>query len=336
MNGILDFGIQVVVFIQSLGGWLLTPMKLFTLLGTEYFYILVAMVLYWCVSAETGLRAGLLLMFSGGVNDVFKVAFHAPRPYWYSTDVKALSSEGTFGIPSGHAQHAVVMWSLLAVWVKRRWAWIAALALIFCISLSRLYLGVHFPTDILAGWLIGLLLVGSLLRYERRLTVLFLRQAVGLQILAALLASLVLLGLSVAARLAVRDWQISPEWLVNAARAGGAVPTPLDPAPIIANAGVLFGMIVGAIGLRRRGGFQAGKGTAWQMAARFSLGLVGTLIVWYGLEVVFPRQSDFVSYFLRYVRYTLVGMWFTGLGPEVFIRLGFAERAPASKIISSN
>jgi len=68
------------------------------------------------------------------------VAFHAPRPYWYSKDVKALSAEGTFGLPSGHAQRAVVLFGALAAWLKRGWAWAAAIALILLVGLSRLYL----------------------------------------------------------------------------------------------------------------------------------------------------------------------------------------------------
>ena len=326
MNGILDFGIQVVVFIQSLGGWLLTPMKLFSLLGTEIFYLLVALALYWCVNAEAGLRVGLVLMFSGGINDALKVTLHAPRPYWYSTDVKALTAESTFGIPSGHAQHAVVIWSILATWLKRRWAWIAAILLILFISFSRLYLGVHFPTDVLAGWLIGIFLVWGLVRFERKFTAWFSRQPVSIQYLAALLASLAILGLGVAVRLAVGDWQMPPDWKENAARVGGETLSPLDPSGIITNAGAFFGMIVGAIALRRSGGFEAGKGTGWQMAARYGIGLAGMLILWFGLGQVFPRQADFLSYCLRYLRYTLVGVWFTGLGPLVFIRLGLATQ----------
>jgi membrane-associated phospholipid phosphatase len=326
MNSILDFGVQVVVFVQGLGGWLITPMKLFSLLGTEFFYLLVAPVLFWCVSTEAGLRVGLLLMFSGGINDFFKVAFHGPRPYWYSGDVKALAAEGTFGIPSGHAQHAVVMWSTLAIWIKRRWAWITALVLIGFISLSRLYLGVHFPTDTLAGWLLGILLVLGVLRIERRLVAWFVHQPVIVQILAALLSSLAMLGLGIVARLAVGTWHMPADWLVNAARAGGDSPTPLDPTGMITNAGAIFGMILGAIGLRRRGGYAAAKGTAWHMVGRYVIGLVGTLILWYGLGKVFPRHADFISYFLRYMRYTLIGFWFTGLAPEAFVRLGLATR----------
>jgi hypothetical protein len=300
-------------------------MMLFSMLGTEIIYFLVALALYWCVSTEAGLRVGLFMMLSGGINDGLKVALHAPRPYWYSTDVKALAAEASFGIPSGHAQQAVVVWSTLAAWAKRRWMWVTAVVLIFFISLSRLYLGVHFPTDILAGWLIGILLVWNMIHFERKLNAWFLRQPVSIQVLAALLVSLGILGLGAAVRISVGDWQMPTEWQDNAARAGGDTSNPLDLTWVIANAEAFFGMLVGAIILQRRGGFEAGKGTEWQMAARYLLGLVGTLILWYGLGIIFPRHADLLSSSLRYLRYAFVGMWFTGLAPLAFIRLGLAE-----------
>jgi membrane-associated phospholipid phosphatase len=328
VNAIYDFGIQVVVFIQSLGGWLLTPMQFFSLSGTEVFYMLIAPTLYWCISTEAGLRIGLFIMLSGGINDCLKVAMHAPRPYWYSTDVKALAAESTFGIPSGHAQHALVVWGTLAAWIKRHWMWTAAILMIFCISLSRLYLGVHFPTDVLAGWLVGILLVWGLLRFERRLTTFFLRQPLPIQLFVALLVSLSIIGLAAVARISVGDWQMPSEWAENAARAGGKTPNPLDSTGVIANAGAFFGLVAGAILLRRNGGFDAGKGTAWQMTVRYVLGLAGTIIIWYGLGIIIPREADLFSYSLSYLRYTLVGIWFAGLAPLVFMRLGLAEPKP--------
>ncbi len=326
MSGILDLGVQVVIFIQSLGSWLLTPMKLFTLLGTPAFYLLIIPALFWCISFEAGLRLGLFLMLSGGVNDILKIAFHSPRPYWYSSKVKALAAETSFGVPSGHAQNAVVMWGSLATWIKHRWVWIAAILLIFFISLSRLYLGVHFPTDILAGWLIGICFVWGLLRYERRITAWFTRQPVGIQCLAALLTSLIILGLGIATRLALGNWQFPLDWLVNASRAGGGIPAPLDLADSITNTGALLGMLLGAIGVHRNGGFASAEGTLWQKVARYTIGLAGTLLVWYGLGKVLESPNKFLSDCLHYLQFALVGLWFTGIAPVVFIRLGLATR----------
>jgi membrane-associated phospholipid phosphatase len=142
---ILDTGIILILYLQSFGDWLIPAMGVFTALGYEQFYVFSCWSLYWCVNASLGLRLGLLLFFSGAINHLFKVAFHGPRPYWYDSRVRALSTETTFGVPSGHAQNAVVLWGVMAAKVRRKdgLGW-SDHADIFHQHFP-LYLGVHFP-----------------------------------------------------------------------------------------------------------------------------------------------------------------------------------------------
>jgi membrane-associated phospholipid phosphatase len=145
MDNLLNAGIQFIIWLQSLGSWLTPIMKVITFMGNEQFYLLIAPAILWCLDATLGLRVGIFLMINGMVNTAFKVAFHGPRPYWYSSDVSALgSAENSFGAPSGHAQHSVVVWGALAERIKQRWVWIIAILLMFFIGVSRLYLAVHF------------------------------------------------------------------------------------------------------------------------------------------------------------------------------------------------
>src|SRR3989337_578653 len=113
MNSIYDLGIQVIIYLQSLGEGLVTFMKLVTFFGNEEFYILIMPALFWCVDAGLGLRLGIILMLSNGLNFSLKLAFHGPRPPWYSPDVRAFVSETSFGAPSGHAMNAVAVWGFL-------------------------------------------------------------------------------------------------------------------------------------------------------------------------------------------------------------------------------
>ena len=126
MDTIYQSGIAFILSLQNLGGWLASVMNLFTLTGEENFFMVVMPLVYWAVDPVIGLRMGVLLLVSGGINSMFKLAFHGPRPFWLSTEVKALRFEASFGIPSGHAQNAAAVWGVLAASLQRKWAWIAA------------------------------------------------------------------------------------------------------------------------------------------------------------------------------------------------------------------
>jgi len=82
-----------------------------------------------------------------------------PRPFQYDSRVKALVHAGGGGLPSGHTQSAVAVWGYLASQVRSRKLWILAGFLMIGIPVSRLYLGVHFPTDLLGGYILGALLL---------------------------------------------------------------------------------------------------------------------------------------------------------------------------------
>src|SRR3990172_2483279 len=142
-------------------------MESFTFLGAELFYLLVMPALLWSYDASLGTRLGLALLTSASLNAVLKVAFALPRPFWVDGRVRALSIETSFGLPSGHAQNAVVLWGYLAVQVRHWWATIGALVLIAAISFSRVYLGVHFPGDVLTGWILGALFLALFVALEK-------------------------------------------------------------------------------------------------------------------------------------------------------------------------
>ena len=138
MDIIHEWGIQIIQGVQALGEWLKVPMLLFSLLGNELFYLLVAPAIYWCWNPRLGLRLALYLMMSSGINALLKIAAHSPRPYWYRPQVRGFSGEQTFGLPSGHAQHAVVLWGSLGAHLHRSWIWAMCGFLILAIGISRI------------------------------------------------------------------------------------------------------------------------------------------------------------------------------------------------------
>ena len=140
------------------------------------------------------------------------------------------------------------------------------------------------------------------------------------------LASVFMVGLGWLARYSWGTWTIPVSWNVI----GGSSIVNIDPInpsslnSLLSTAGVFFGLSLGAIILNDFGGLDAG-GLIWKRVFRYMIGSIGILILWYGLGVVFPREEDLISYFLRYFRYSLVGFWVSGLGPLLFIKLGIAE-----------
>ena len=65
-NSILEWGIALILSLQGLGDWLVTPMNFFTFTGTPEFYLLIMPVIYWCWDSRLGLRVGIIFLLSTG------------------------------------------------------------------------------------------------------------------------------------------------------------------------------------------------------------------------------------------------------------------------------
>ena len=312
---------QIVVneFLQALGVWLVTFMRVITMLGDEEFYVLLLPILYWSFDQMVGLRVGMMLLLSNGFNTFFKFLFRTPRPYWVSDSVTNHLHESSFGLPSGHAQNAAAIWGWLAVEIKKRWFTIVMVVLILLIGVSRLVLGVHFLGDMLFGWLVGGLLVWAFSAWFKKVGQWIEAQSFGakLGLVAASTAALMLLVLGAYWIAGGPTWVMDPEW---AARAGDAMPFNLDGTFTLG--GTWLGFLGGFVILSEmKGCFLANEG-GWRRLVRFLIGFVGVMILYFGLGQVFPRGANFASYALRFLRYTLVGLWISWIGPLLFEKVG--------------
>ena len=118
-------------------------------------------VAYLFLTRSPGAAFLVLVAVVGGiaVNSILKIQFARPRPDLFVPAAKVF----TASFPSGHAAFSAITYMTLAallarVTTKRRLRYYfvtVAVALTFMIGVSRVYLGVHYPTDILAGWCIG-------------------------------------------------------------------------------------------------------------------------------------------------------------------------------------
>lgn len=328
MESLQALEISILVFLQSLGSWLAAPLQAASLLGNEEFYMLAMPALYWSVNTALGLRMAMMLILSNGFNTIFKCAFHLPRPYWVDTQVVPLSSETSFGIPSGHAMNAASMWGLMVSWSRNAWVRAGGVVLIFLIGFSRLYLGMHYLSDVLAGWLLGGLLLLAFLRLEApvaaRLRAMSFRQQAWL----ALASALVIMAAILLARAAVGAWQLPEIWVQNASRQPGG--EPIDPFNIegaFTLSGIWFGALFGAAWFQHRFAGYSAAGSPAQRLLRYFIGVIGIFVFWFALGQVLPRDPDVISYALRFARYTLVGLWVTAGAPWIFLRAGLMPKA---------
>jgi membrane-associated phospholipid phosphatase len=328
MDAIMQWGITIVLALQALPG-LEGVMEFFSFLGTEEFFLLIMPALYWCVDARLGARLAVVLIASNALNGLFKLAFHLPRPYWIDGRVEALSTETSYGVPSGHAQNATAVWGLLATQLRRSWAWAAAVALIFLISLSRVHLGVHFPSDVLGGWVIGGALLWAFVHGEGPLRARLGSVGTWPQVVLALVVSLAYAALAAGLLAALAPTPDPPAWEQTAALAAPpqASETAIDPrnsTGLASTAGMLFGLGA-ALALVPHGASFDARGPWWKRVARFVVGLVGILIFWQGLGLVLPRDPLLVALVFRYLRYALIVFWALYLAPWVFLRTRLAE-----------
>ena len=143
-----------------------------TLMGDETVYLVVCLVVFWCVCKQEGyylLSAGL-----GGtvMNQWLKILCRVPRPWVVDeqfTIVESARAGATgYSFPSGHSQNAVATFGGIALWTKRRIVRVVAAALAVLVCFSRLYLGVHTPLDVGVGALCALVLIVVLRPFMKR------------------------------------------------------------------------------------------------------------------------------------------------------------------------
>lgn len=319
MDGIYQFGISLIQSLQTMSPALDGFMRGVTFLGTIEFYILFIPALYWCVNQSLGLRVLFILILTDIPGSSLKQLLHEPRPYWLG-GVKALAEDPYYGIPSTHASNTLAVWGLIAYTVKKSWLWIFTIVFLLLIGLSRLYLGVHFPQDVLGGWLLGLFMLFLFIKYESRFLAWWGQMSGKTQILLgfALSVSLILLGVLVLA--AIAGSPDPPEWSTFSTQA-----REID--HYITLAGFLFGAVAGLTLKSKYAPFKV-NGSALQKVGRYIVGMIGLFVLYLGLDVLFAQlapDASLAGYILRYIRYSLVSIWAVFGAPWFFLKFKLAE-----------
>jgi membrane-associated phospholipid phosphatase len=324
--------INLIAALQTVGV-LELPMKAFTFLGSEEFFLLLLPLAYWCIDMSFGARLAVMLIGANGLSGLLKLALHGPRPYWISQRVRPLVFEYSYGLPSNHALVATTVWGFMAVHIRRTGWWIVLIAVILLISLSRLFLAMHFVTDVLLGWALGALLLALYSRYEKPAVAWLRRQGLGAQVALALGISLAYLALALGTHAALAGVVDPESW--GAARVTAALALGADPASDPRNledpitvAAMFFAVGAGLALAVRYVRFDA-RGPWLKRALRYAAGFVGVLVLWRGLKLLTGEDSQPVeiALALRYVRYLLMILWVVVGAPWVFLKTRLADAA---------
>lgn len=299
-----DWGTGVILWIQGFRmPWLDVLCRALSGLGTTYAYLVLLPLVYWCFDRLAGVGLAYVVLLSGWLNAGLKAFFAIPRPS--DPRIVRLEEISDPSFPSGHAQNAVAVWGYLAGRARRAGFWLLAVLLILGIGFSRLYLGVHYPQDVLAGWMVGAVFLLAFVTAEKYVTRLAGPLTMGAQLVLALVVPALL-------------WLGS--WALGMPEGQGDV----SPAVV---AGALLGLNLGVV-LERRFVRFSPAGPALQRAGRFLLGLALVFAFYLGprwaAQQIMPAAYESAP--VRLVRYFLVALVVSWIGPWLFVKVGLARR----------
>ncbi len=299
LQPIIAWEIEIIVRIQAaIGGVAGDFFQLMSDLGRQSVYLLLLVVLYWGIDKRLAARLALLYVTSGYVNGLIKELAKIERPFQVSSEIVAGEIVRGYSFPSGHTQLAATVWPSLAYVYRRRWMAALAAITILLIGFSRLYLGVHYPHDVIGGLVIGLLWADLYRRTYPSVE----RQLIGMP-LAVLVAGVILVP-------ALANLSLASE----------------EASPI---AGAAMGLGLGYVFEERWIGLCA-RAAPWRVVLRLVVGAALTAAVFAATSVLARAgESILPGSVTIFVQFALVGLAITLLAPWAFVKLGLgAIRAP--------
>ena len=326
LHFIHQWGIEVIRAVQNFSSPFLNEvMKIFTEASTYGFVVFIIGLYLWCIDYKKGLHLAYAAAFTSGLNGGIKRIFRIPRPFAHAPEIM-LKSIGGFSTPSGHSSISAFIYPAVLFYkpfgenlskdaqsarpqkngtASGKLKIAAAIILPLLVGFSRVYLGVHYPTDVLLGWGLGAFIFLSMMFFlpaiEAKLSTLnradendaqnikFKKTASIRFTLAALFSFILIL--------------ISRE-KVN-------------------EAGLILGLAFGNIRILENSkySFDASSGTRVQKLLRFIIGSALSCIpimIFYLLKI----DSSYAQYRLyRFLEFFAVGLIASGLAPIIFCRL---------------
>ncbi|WP_024466567.1 phosphatase PAP2 family protein [Treponema pedis] len=310
------WGIEFIKAVQTVANPALTEVvKIFTDVSVYGFGILIPLIYMWCIDYKKGLHLLYVLTFGTGLTDGIKLILHVPRPYTYAPEVM-LTTETSFSTPSGHSFTGALMYPAVLFYgaktkLKNKLKLFLAIIFPFAIGVSRIYLGVHYPTDVLSGWFLGGFVFFIFFLFTEKIE----NKISGFAEALSKVSSKNIKSVKFAAAAGFSFFLI----LICNEKVYGA--------------GALFGLAFGNIYIFEplKINFNASSGTPVQKIFRFILGFAVSIIP--VLAVYFAKINASHSQFRLYVflEFAAVGAIVSGLMPLIFVKLNLCRGKNAGR-----
>lgn len=318
MESVYDWGLNVISWVQQFQSPFLTLlMKGISLGGDPVFYFGLVPFLYWCIDSKNGFSLGLSIIFAGALNGAIKEVLQVPRPFIRDPSVFFVKESG-FSTPSGHAQGSASFYPVFAARMMGTKKYkkchlggkcgskkiplclifklIVAVVMPLLIGFSRIYLGVHYPSDVLIGLTLGFLTAAGMMLFWNPVAKIIGGWRCSLQILLVAVIVFVLNHFS-------------------------GSHTSLS--------GALGGFCLGRIFWHRRGNLWDASGGWLHRIVRLPLGLVVTGLVFaliggvkFILIQLLPTMD--LEVLLKFIQFACTGFTMIYICPLLFMRLGLA------------
>lgn len=151
--------LSILQFFQGIRSPMLNIIFLIFTISTEL-PVIVAFTgyIYWCINKNIGQRILFALIGNITLNTGIKEFVKAPRPIGIEgINSMRVSTATGYSFPSGHTQTATSFWMSLIVIFKKSWVTILGTIMFLGVGISRLYLAVHWPIDVICGWIFGII-----------------------------------------------------------------------------------------------------------------------------------------------------------------------------------
>lgn len=150
--------LRILQFFQSIRSPFLDILFLVLTISTEApVIIILSAIMYWCIDKKRGQRILFALVGNIVLNTGIKDFVRAKRPIGVKgIESMRVSTATGYSFPSGHTQTATSFWTSIMIIFKNRYIYILSIIMIIGVGLSRLYLAVHWPIDVIFGWIFGI------------------------------------------------------------------------------------------------------------------------------------------------------------------------------------